>query len=85
MRGGGLQRSPCSVQVDVDDAISIGGSGRADRLQRTKDTGAGDDDVDRTEVLGDLVEDLLLSFKIADVDGPSAGVAVAAQSGWLGP
>ena len=54
------------------------------RLQRAQDTGAGDDDVDRAEVLCDLAEDLLLSFEVADVDGPSAGVAVAAQPGGLG-
>ena len=69
VRGRGLQASPHSVQVDVDDAIPIGRSGRADRLQRAQDTGAGDDDVDRAEVLGDLAEDLLLSFEVADVDG----------------
>ena len=35
-------------------------------------------------MLCDLAEDLLLSFEVADVDGPSAGVAVAAQPGGLG-
>ena len=69
--GGGLQRPPHAVQVDLDDAVPIGGSGRADRLQWTQDAGGGDDDVDRAEVLGDLAEDLLLGFEVADVDGPS--------------
>ncbi len=84
VRGCSLQRSPHSVQVDVDDAIPIGGSGRPQRLQRAQDTGAGDHDVDRAEVLCDLAEDLLLSFEVADVDGPSAGVAVTAQPGGSG-
>ena len=60
------------------------GSGPADRLQRPEDAGPGDDDVDAAEVLGDVGEDLLLSVEVADVDGPSAGVAVAAQLSGLG-
>ena len=31
-----------------------------------------------------MAEGLLLSFEVADVDGPSAGVALAAQLGGLG-
>ena len=77
----GLKRAPGAVQVDVDDAVPIGGSGRADCLQRAQDPGAGDDDVDGAEVLGDLGKDLLLGVEVADVDGPSAGVALAAQPG----
>ena len=60
------------------------GSGPADRLQRPQDAGPRDDDVDAAEVLGDLGEDLLLSVEVADVDGPSAGVAVTAQLRGLG-
>ncbi len=57
---------------------------RLDRLQRPQDAGPRDDDVDAAEVLGDVGEDLLLSVEVADVDGPSAGIAVTAQLSGLG-
>jgi hypothetical protein len=84
VRGGGFQRAPHAVEVDLDDAVPVGGSGRADRLQGSEDAGGGDHDVDRAEVLGDVGEDLLLGVEVADVDGPSAGVALAAHPGGEG-
>src|SRR3954454_6795473 len=83
VRGRGLQRPPHAVEVDVDDAVPVGRNGPAHRLQRPQDAGARDDDVDGAEVLGDVGEDLLLSVEVADVNGPSAGVAVATQPSGL--
>jgi hypothetical protein len=44
----------------------------------------GSDDIDSAEVLGNVFEHLLLGVEVADVDGPSAGIPVAAQPHGVG-
>ena len=77
---GGLQRAPRAVEVDVDDAVPVSGARDVDRLQRAEDSGAGDDDVDRAEVLGHLTHHLLKAFEVANVDRPPAREPIAAEA-----
>src|SRR4051794_13421370 len=84
VRRGRLQGAPDTIEVDVDDAIPIGGVGRAKSLEWPQSPGRCYADIDPAEGPGDVREDPLLRIEVAHVNGPSARIAVAAQLGGVG-
>ncbi len=82
---GSLERAPDTVEVDVDRAFPGRWLGRGQGSDDVADAGAGDDDIEATEVLGGFARRDLQAVEVADVDLPPARDAGAAETlGLLG-